>query len=354
MRVLVTGNLGYLGPAVVVQLQAAGHHVRGLDSGFFIADQLEPSFDVETARKDLRDVGMKDLEGLDAVVHLANLSNDPIGHLDPALTYDINIDATVRLARLAKAAGVSRFINSSSCSAYGSTVDDWVDEESTPRPVTPYAESKIRAERDLAALADDSFCVVSLRNATAFGYTRNLRTDLVVNDLTAGAMLLGQLHLNSDGSAWRPIVHAEDIAQAFTLALDAPSEAVNGEIINIGDERQNYRVLEIAKAVTNQLPGATLTYAEGAAPDRRSYRVRFDKVRRLLPAFECRYDLESGIAHMIVNMRRVGLRDPRFGVRLARIEQLRESGALDDTLRLTGATGGEGVRPTSAVHKGEA
>jgi nucleoside-diphosphate-sugar epimerase len=352
MRVLVTGNLGYLGPAVVEELRAAGHEVRGLDSGWFVADQLEPNPDVPTLRKDLRDVDVDDLRGLEAIVHLANLSNDPIGHLDPALTYAINIDATVRLGRLAREAGVRRFLNSSSCSAYGSAAEEWVDEESTPRPVTPYAESKIRAERDLAALADDAFCVVSLRNSTAFGYTPNLRTDLVVNDLTAGALLLKRLHLNSDGSAWRPIVHARDIGRAFVAALEADAGAVNGEVINVGAERLNYRVLEIATAVTDQLPGAELTYASGAAPDRRSYRVRFDKIRKLLPTFTCHHDLESGIADLIANMRRVGLKDPRFGVRLARIEQLRQSGDLDEALRRAdmdgSAASAEAVAPATA------
>jgi nucleoside-diphosphate-sugar epimerase len=225
-------------------------------------------------------------------------------------------------------------LNSSSCSAYGSALEDWVDEETTPRPVTPYAESKIRAEVQLEALADAQFCVVSYRNATAFGYTRNFRSDLVVNDLTAGALLRGLLKLNSDGMAWRPIVHADDIAQAFALGLEADSSTVNGEIINIGDERQNYRVLEIAEAVANQLPDATLEFAEGASPDRRSYRVRFEKVQRMLPAFSCKHDLESGIADMVANLRRIGLTDPRHGVRLARLELLRAAGALDDSLRL--------------------
>jgi nucleoside-diphosphate-sugar epimerase len=339
MRVMVTGNLGYLGPAVVDRLILAGHDIVGLDAGFFIADQLEPNVDVPTIRADVRDVQARHLDGIDAIVHLANLSNDPMGYLDPALTYAINVDATVRLARVAKKAGVRRFLNSSSCSAYGSALEDWVDEQTTPRPITPYAESKIRAEGELAELADANFCVVSYRNATAFGYTRNFRSDLVVNDLTAGALLRGRLQLNSDGSAWRPLVHANDIAEAFALGLQAESSLVNGEVVNIGDDRQNYRVNEIAEAVIRALPEATLTYADSAAPDRRSYRVRFDKVRRLLPAFACRHDLESGIRDMVGNLLRVGLDDPRHGVRLARLEALRESGDLDDSLRLRHADG---------------
>lgn len=334
MRVLVTGSEGYFGPIVVSTLQAAGHEVVGLDAGFFVDDQLEPSASLPTVRRDIRDVSPDDLEGIDAVVHLANLSNDPLGFVDPAVTFSMNVDATVRLAELARAAGVSRFINSSSCSAYGAAVEEWVDEETTPRPVTPYGESKVRAEAGLARLADERFCVVSFRNATAFGYSANLRTDLVVNDLTAGAFLRGDIKLNSDGSAWRPLVHVRDIAQAFALALEAPADRVNGEVVNIGAESQNYRILEIASEVAERVPGARLSFAEGAGPDKRSYRVRFEKAARLFPEFSCDYDLRRGIDDLVANFKRVGLRDRAWqGVRLTRVQRLIESGELDEMLR---------------------
>ena len=334
MRVLVTGNEGYIGPVVVETLREAGHEVVGLDAGFFVDDQLEPSPPVPTIRRDLRDVTSNDLEGIDGIVHLANISNDPLGFLDPSVTFSVNVDATVRLAELARDAGVRRFLNSSSCSAYGAAVEEWVDEETTPRPVTPYGESKVRAEAALAALADDRFCVLSFRNATAFGYTANLRTDLVVNDLTAGAFLRGEITLNSDGSAWRPLVHVRDIARAFALALEAPADRVNGEIVNIGADAQNYKVLEIATEVAQRVPGATLSFAEGAGPDKRSYRVRFDKLARLLPEFSCAFPLGRGIDDLVANYERVGLRGRAWqGIRLSRLERLIASGDLDETLR---------------------
>ena len=334
MRVLVTGNEGYIGPVVVETLREAGHEVFGLDAGFFVEDQLEPSPAVPTIRRDLRDVTPNDLEGIDGIVHLANISNDPLGFLDPSVTFSVNVDATVRLAELARAAGVRRFLNSSSCSAYGAALEEWVDEETQPRPVTPYGESKVQAEAALAALADDRFCVLSFRNATAFGYTANLRTDLVVNDLTAGAFLRGEITLNSDGSAWRPLVHVRDIARAFAVALEAPADRVNGEIVNIGADEQNYKVLEIATEVAERVPGATLSFAEGAGPDKRSYRVRFDKLGRLLPEFSCEYPLRRGIEDLVANFERVGLRGRDWhGVRLSRLERLIASGDLDETLR---------------------
>lgn len=334
MRVLVTGNQGYIGPVVVSTLQEAGHEVVGLDAGFFVQDHLEPSAVIPTLRRDIRDVSEHDLQGIDAIVHLANISNDPLGFLDPAVTFSVNVDATVRLAELARAAGVSRFINSSSCSAYGAAVEEWVDEETMPRPVTPYGESKVQAEAGLALLADEQYCVVSFRNATAFGYTANLRTDLVVNDLTAGAFLRGEIKLNSDGSAWRPLVHVRDIAQACAMALEAPADRVNGEVVNIGAEAQNYKVLEIASDVAERVPGAKLSFADGAGPDKRSYRVRFDKAARLFPDFRCEYPLRRGIDDLVANFERVGLRDLAWqGVRLTRLERLIESGELDETLR---------------------
>jgi nucleoside-diphosphate-sugar epimerase len=216
---------------------------------------------------------------------------------------------------------------------YGAAAEPWVDETTTPRPVTAYGESKARAEQGLAALASPDFSVTSLRNATAFGYSPGLRTDLVVNDLVAGAYLRGEIRLNSDGSAWRPLVHVRDIAQAFERVLGAPVQAVNGLIVNVGADEQNYTVMEVAKTVASVVPGSRLTIADGAGPDRRSYRVRFDRIRRVLPEFRCQYDLRAGIVDLLENYRRVDLRSTADCVRLATLQQLRDAGQIDATLR---------------------
>ncbi|MBX5489791.1 MAG: SDR family oxidoreductase [Chloroflexi bacterium] len=333
MHVLVTGNLGYLGPPIVQALLAAGHEVQGLDSGLFEATALEPGPAIYTCRRDIRDVEPDDLQGVEAVVHLAGLSNDPLGMLDPALTAEINLVATVRLAHLARRVGVRRFLFASSCSVYGATEQPWVDEHTPPRPVTVYGEYKVAAEQRLAALATPTFCVTSVRNATAFGYSPNLRTDLVVNDLVAGALLHGEIRLNSDGSAWRPLVHVQDIAQAVVLTLAAPVETANRAVFNVGSEAQNYTVISIARAVAAHVPGSRVTIAPGASADRRSYRVRFERIRHILPAFHCEYDLHAGIDELLANYQRVGLRSRDGGVRLAHLQRLRTGGQIDNRLR---------------------
>jgi nucleoside-diphosphate-sugar epimerase len=336
VRVLVTGHLGYLGPAVVAELQGAGHDVAGLDSGLFEACALEPGLPdppVPLIRRDVRDAGPRDLHGFDAVVHLAGLSNDPLGQLDPALTAEINAAATIRLATLAREAGVKRFLFSSSCSVYGSAAEEWVDESTPPRPVTAYAAAKAEAERGLNGLAGPSFCVVSLRNATAFGYSPRLRTDLVVNDLVAGALLQGEIRLRSDGSAWRPLVHVRDLAAAFRHVLEAPAEAVAGAVLNVGADDQNYTVREIAGAVAEALPGARLHVPAGASADVRSYRVRFGRLRRAVPDFECRIDLRAGIADLVAQYRRVGLRSTEGCVRLLSLQRGMAAGEVGADLR---------------------
>ena len=333
MRVLVTGHLGYIGPVVVSALSEAGHEVVGLDSGLFRECALESSAEVPTIARDLRDVTPDDVSGFEAIVHLAGLSNDPLGFLDPALTHEVNGAATVRLARIAREAGVRRFLNSSSCSVYGAPEEPWVDETSALRPVTPYGESKATAEQGLGQLASPSFCVVSFRNATAFGYSPRLRTDLVVNDLASGAYLRGEIRLNSDGSAWRPLVHVRDIARAFVLGLTAPSTSINGAILNVGADAQNYTVIEIARAVSEIVPGARLTIAEGAGKDRRSYRTRFERVRNVLPDFSCAYDLRTGIEDLLANFRRLDLRSTDGLVRLAHLQRLIAGAEVDASLR---------------------
>jgi nucleoside-diphosphate-sugar epimerase len=336
MRVLVTGHRGYIGPAMVEALRAAGHEVAGLDSGLFDGCELEPSPAVPSLVKDIRDVQPEDLTGFDAVVHLANLSNDPLGTLSPELTHCINVEATVQLARAAKRAGVRRFLNSSSCSAYGAAVEDWVDESTATRPVTAYGESKVLAEAALRELADARFCVVSFRNATAFGYSPNLRTDLVVNELVAGAILHGEVRLNSDGAAWRPLVHIRDIARAFTRAMDIPAERINREILNVGANAQNYRIRDVAQTIVELVPGATLSIPGAAGADRRSYRVRFDRVASVLTGFTCAYDLAMGVRDLLAQFARITLTETQVaaGIRLLQLQRRLADGELAPDLRV--------------------
>ncbi len=333
MRVLLTGHQGYIGPIAVSALQEAGHDVVGLDTGLFVRCALEELPAVPAIQRDVRDVSVDDLRGFDAVVHLAGLSNDPLGSLDPALTHEINLAGTVRLARAAREASVPRFAFASSCSVYGAAVEPWVDETTALHPVTAYGETKAAAERALVELGDDTFCTISLRNATAFGYSPNLRTDILVNDLVSGAFLRGEIRLNSDGSAWRPFVHVRDIAQAFVRAIEAPAEVVNRQAFNVGSDEQNYTVMEVAKAVAELVPGARLTVAEGAGADKRSYRVRFEKIGRLLPGFACRYDVRAGVREIEAELRRISLQSADGGIRLAHLRQLIAAGELDEALR---------------------
>jgi nucleoside-diphosphate-sugar epimerase len=334
MRVLVTGNLGYLGEPVVGELEAEGYSVVGLDSGLFADCGLEAGRPMETIQCDVRDVALADLRGYQAVVHLAGLSNDPLGSLDPALTHEVNVEATLRLARLCREAGASRFLLSSSCSVYGAATEEWVDEGSVPRPVTPYGASKLAAERGLIELAGPTFVTACLRNATAFGYSPRLRTDLVVNDLAAGAWLRRELRLTSDGSAWRPIVHVDDIARAFACALAAPAAVINGQVVNVGSTEQNYRIVDLARSVASLVPDARVVVPAGGSADRRSYRVRFARVARVLPTFRCATGLEPGVRALMAAFRRTGLRSTGGLVRLDRLQHLRRAGLVDESLRL--------------------
>ncbi len=340
MRVLVTGHQGYLGTVMVPLLQAAGHDVVGLDSGLFAACVLGPApLEPPALHTDLRDVTVEQLAGFDAVIHLAALSNDPLGALAPDITYDINHHASVRLGRLAKAAGVSRFLYASTCSVYGSAGADLVGEDAPLRPLTPYAESKVRVEDDLAALADSGFAPVFLRNATAFGFSPRLRADIVLNNLVGHAVLTGDVRVLSDGTPWRPLVHARDIAAAFAVCLSAPVDKIYCTAYNVGTEANNWTVAQIAGAVADVVPDSELLITGESGPDPRSYRVDFSRMRSAL-GFEATWTIPDGAAELFQRYTTYHLTaDDFFGkfTRLAVLKQRQEAGELDATMRRTDA-----------------
>ena len=336
MQVLVTGHLGYLGTVMVPILEAAGHDVTGLDAGFFADCVLGPApKDPPGMLIDLRDVTCEQLSGVEAVIHLGALSNDPLGALAPEITYDINHHASVRLAQLAKEAGVQRFLYASTCSVYGASVQELVDETAPLRPLTPYAESKVRVEDDVAAIADDSFSPVFLRNATAFGFSPRLRADIVLNNLVGHAVLTGDVRVLSDGTPWRPLVHARDIATAFLLALEAPIRKVHCTAYNVGTESNNLTVAEIAQSVVDAVPGAELLITGETGADPRSYRVDFSAFREAL-GFEAAWSVPDGAAELFKEYVSAGLTRGDFFekfTRLPRLQALRTAGVLDDSLR---------------------
>lgn len=337
MKVLVTGHNGYIGAVLVPLLQAAGHDVVGLDNDLFEGCGLGGTMSLPALHKDVRDVEESDLRGFDAVMHLAALSNDPLGNLDGELTYEINHRASVRLARLAKEAGVSRFLFSSSCSLYGASGDGFLTEEAGFNPVTPYGWSKIKTEEDVSRMAGEGFSPTYLRNSTAYGLSNRLRGDLVVNNLTGVAFLTGEAKLTSDGTSWRPLVHIEDISRAFLAILEAPTELIHNEAFNVGATSENYLIRDVAEIVREVVPGTQVTYAATASADARNYRVSCDKIARVLPSFQPQWTVRKGVEEIYAAFQRHGITEESFNgpsyQRIKRVRLLLDSGELDADLR---------------------
>lgn len=340
MRVLVTGHTGYIGSRLTPMLVSAGHDVTGLDTDLFRSCTFVGELaDVPHIRKDVRDVNLEDVSGFDAIIHLAALSNDPLGDYDTGLTESINEQASVKIAKLAKKAGVNRFLFASSCSNYGAAGEDFMTEDSPLDPITAYGISKVAVEKAVGPLADNSFCPVFLRASTAYGVSPRLRFDLVLNNLTAWAFTTGKVFLKSDGSPWRPVVHVEDICRAYMALLDAPAETVRGKAFNIGTTTENYQIRDLAEAVAQIVPNCEVSLADDAAPDKRCYRVDCNRIAMEVPGFKPQWTILRGAQELYETYKEVGLtledfEGQRFQ-RIAHVKHLVSTGYLDRTLRWT-------------------
>jgi nucleoside-diphosphate-sugar epimerase len=343
MRVLVTGHNGYIGTILTGLLTDAGHETIGLDNFMFESCTFgqEKEQSISTIRKDIRDVEIGDLEGIDAICHLAGISNDPVGDLDPRITEEINYRASVRLAELAVNAGVRHFVFSSSCSIYGASPSGWVDEESEINPVTPYGWSKINVERDVSVMASDDFSPVFLRNATAYGLSPRLRADLVVNNMVGYAVTRGRVVMKSDGTPWRPLVHIEDISRAFLAVIEAPRDAVHNQVFNVGSTDENYQIRDVASIVERAVPGASVELADKAGPDIRDYRVNCDKIQAAVPGFKPMWTVAAGADELYGSLSSGGLSEEEFLGSLLRIEHIKSeqnAGRLGPDLRVLEAS----------------
>jgi nucleoside-diphosphate-sugar epimerase len=324
MKVLVTGTEGYLGSLLAPILMERGHDLIAVDTGFYKVGWLYngTTLTAKTLNKDIRHITAEDLEGVDAVIHMAELSNDPAGQLAPHITYEINHKGSVRLAELAKAAGVQRFIYMSSCSVYGVGTEDFVTETSSVNPQTAYAECKTLVERDVLPMTDDSFSTTFMRNATAFGASPRMRFDIVLNNLSGLAWTTKEIKMISDGTPWRPLVHALDICKALYCVLEAPKEAIHGQIFNVGDTNQNYQVKEIAEIVAETFPGCQLSFGDQGS-DNRSYRVSFEKINTQLPGFKCEWDARRGAKQLFDLFTQIDMTAETFNSRgFTRLKQL--------------------------------
>lgn len=343
MRILVTGHLGYIGTVLTPMLLKRGHEVVGMDADWYSRCTFgDPKqiCEVPNVRKDIRQATVADLRGFDTVMHLAALSNDPLGNYNPDLTDEINHKAAVRLGELAREAGVRHFIFSSTCSNYGVAGNEFIDETGKFNPYTPYARAKVAAELGLTPLSSDRFSVTIMRSATAFGYSPRIRWDLVLNNLTAHAATTGRIYMKSDGTPWRAIVHIEDISRAFTAVAEAPREVVHDQAFNVGQTKENYRVSEIAEIVAQTVPGCRIEYAPGAGPDPRCYRVNCDKLGRVVPAYQPKWTARAAAQQVYEAIGRYGLKLDEFeGARYARLPHMKKliaDGVVDERFNYTG------------------